>query len=67
MVKQTQEAYILNELKTKGSISRNQCLKRYISRLGARIGDIKAMGYEIVGGYVKTKNGGKDFVYTLIK
>lgn len=64
MKKQTQEAWILDQLISKGSISRNTCLKRFISRLGARIADIKAMGYEIEGKYLKTKNG-QDYVYTL--
>lgn len=64
MKKQSQEAWILDQLISKGSISRNQCLKRFISRLGAHIADIKAMGHEIDGKYVKTKNG-KDYVYTL--
>ena len=62
----TQKEYIKNELTKKGKISRNQCLKRYISRLGARINDLTKEGMKIVGTYEKTKYG-QDYVYYLVK
>lgn len=66
MVKQTQEQWIVDQLQKKGYITRNECLRKYISRLGARIWDLRDSGMEIVGEWVKTKNG-KDYRYTLIK
>lgn len=61
----TQLEYIYNHLIKHGKISRNHCLSRYISRLGARISDCKDMGMDIEGGYVKTRRG-QDYVYTLL-
>jgi hypothetical protein len=61
----TQEQIIREKLEKTGSISRNWCLQKYISRLGAHINRLRNAGMEISGGYV-SKNGGKDFVYTLI-
>ena len=66
MPKQTQEQWIVAQLQTKGSISRNEALKHYCSRLGARICDLRSAGMNIVGEWIKTKNG-RDFRYTLIK
>lgn len=65
-MKQSQEAWILSRLSKTGSISRNECLKMYISRLGAHIGNLKLKGYKFEGKYVKTKNG-RNYKYTLIK
>lgn len=63
---ETQEGFILRVLKTNGSISRNFCLQRYISRLGARISDLKKMGYQIRGENYKNPSGkGLDYKYTL--
>jgi len=65
-MKTSQHDWILYQLENKGYISRNQCLRKYISRLGARICDIKKEGHAIYGRYEKTKNG-IDFVYYLLK
>lgn len=54
----------MNQLIKNGKVSRNQALKRYISRLGAYISDLNRAGLSITGEYVKTKNG-KDYVYYL--
>jgi hypothetical protein len=62
----TQDEWVMEQLLKKGSVTRNQCLARYISRLSAIIWDLKDAGHKIVGGYVKTKNG-KDYKYTLLK
>ncbi len=65
MKKQTQKDWVLNQLIKKNKISRNACLKRYISRLGAIICDIKAeFGFEITGAYKQTNNG-RDYIYYL--
>ena len=44
MKKETQIVFILKQLKEKGQISRNLCLKNFISRLGARMCDLKNEG-----------------------
>lgn len=53
---------IKQQLLDNGEISRNWCLKNYISRLGAYIVDLKKQGWEF-----KTEQRGGDYVYKLIK
>ena len=65
-MKKTQLSWILRQLELYGFITRNQCLKRYISRLGARISDLRKEGYEFRTKYLKNR-WGKDYVYFLIK
>ena len=62
----SQEQYVVNELLKNGKISRNQCLQRYITRLGALIYIIKNKNpdWEISAKLVKI-NGSKDYVYYL--
>jgi hypothetical protein len=60
----TQMDFVMKQLTKNKRISRNQCLKRYISRLGARISDLKKEGWNIQGEYEKTK-WGQDYVYRL--
>lgn len=50
----------MDKLKQDGEISRNYCLRNYISRLGARINDLKKMGFEF-----ETENRDGDYVYKL--
>lgn len=65
MKKQTQEAWVLSQLIKNSKISRNKCLKNYISRLSAIIPRIvERTGVEIEGRWVITKNG-RDYVYFL--
>ena len=65
MTTNTQIAWVQKELIKYGKISRNKCLARYISRLGAIIPRIvERTGVEIEGRYVTTKKG-KDYVYFL--
>jgi hypothetical protein len=58
---------IINQLNETGEISRNDCLKMYISRLGARINDLKVMGWDFKTETRPTTKPdgteGKDFVY----
>jgi len=61
----SQKERILNQLKKNGYITRNQCLKNYISRLGARIKDLKNEGYIIEGKNIKTQYG-EDYIYYLV-
>ncbi len=65
-MQKSQLQWVTSELTKKGKVSRNQALRRYISRLGARINDLRNAGWEITGEYIKTKQG-KDYVYTVIK
>ena len=62
----SQEQYVVNELLKNGKISRNQCLQKYITRLGALIYIIKNKNpqWEISAKFEKI-NGGKDYVYYL--
>ena len=62
----SQEQFVVNELLKNGKISRNQCLQRYITRLGALIYIIKNKNpqWKISAKFEKI-NGGKDYVYYL--
>jgi hypothetical protein len=57
----TQIEFIKNELRTKGRISRNQCLSQFISRLGAHIQTLENKGWKF-----KAKHEGTDYVYELV-
>jgi hypothetical protein len=65
MTSGSQKSFILNELKTNGFITRNFCLKNFISRAGALILMLKQDGYEIKGENIKTEHG-RDYKYSLI-
>lgn len=65
-MKLSQTAWVGAYLKKHGTFSRNYALKIKISRLAARIQDLKDADWEIEGAFFKTRNG-KDYVYTLIK
>jgi hypothetical protein len=65
-MKKSQLKIIRDKLIKTGIVSRNWCLKRYISRLSARIADLKNAGYLITGSNKKTKNG-LDYVYKLVE
>lgn len=65
MKNETQRKWVLEQLEEQGFITRNQCLRQYISRLGAIICDLRKEGYEFDCEYKKTDQG-KDYVYTLI-
>lgn len=64
----SQEEYIISLLKSYGTVSRNHCLEQRITRLASIISGLnnEENGWEIKGQYVK-KNGGKDFVYSVVK
>jgi len=66
MKKQSQLQFIKNQLLENGAVSRNFCLQNFISRLGARISDLKSEGWNIKGERRKNKHGGFDYVYRLI-
>lgn len=61
----TQLQFVRNEILKNGYISRNFCLKNFITRLGSRIYDLEKEGYKFKASYENTKNG-KDYIYRLI-
>ena len=65
MKQATQIEWIRNTLTDYKKISRNECLRRYITRLGARIVDLKNEGMDIKGGWETYSDGSKDYVYYL--
>jgi hypothetical protein len=69
-MKPKQLEIVRGKLESEGSISRNWCLRNYISRLGALVAKLKEKGWQITGAYVPyiKENGetGKDYVYTLV-
>jgi hypothetical protein len=66
-MRNNQKTLILQRLNETGSVSRNWCLRNYISRLGAIIQRLEEEGYQFSAGYVEDKElGYKDYVYTLL-
>jgi len=75
-MKTSQINFVKSELKNKGYISRNHCVRKYILRLGAIINHLIAQGY-VFHNFSKKPNynvwgrkedvgyGKNDFVYTL--
>jgi len=59
-------SFIKKHLEEDGYISRNYCLQNYISRLGARIQDLKKEGWDFRTEIVKTAQG-SDFRYYVVK
>ena len=64
MIKLTQGQYVESELRINGSITRNKCLKEYITRLSAIICDMNKKGYVIEANRIPTTTRwGKGFDY----
>ena len=57
-----QKQFIINQLLTKGQISRNTCLRAFISRLGAIMCDLKEQGLKYEAGYTEHKT---DYIYKI--
>lgn len=57
----TQMEWVTSQLKNNGSVTRNQALQKYITRLAARINDLRCSGWEIEG-----KKEGGDYIYQLV-
>ena len=64
MKKQTQIERVINKLNRDGFITRNECLRNYITRLGAIICSLRKMGWEIQDGEYTDD---KDFIYRVKK
>ena len=70
MLNMTQKQWVKNQLIKNGKITRNECLRNYISRLGAIISMLKDDGYKFETGYIKVETPfgtGKDYEYRIIK
>lgn len=65
-MKMSQVEFVKKRLEANGKVSRNECLRNYISRLGAIIYTLRREGYELEGKYVNTQNG-RDYVYYVKK
>jgi hypothetical protein len=65
MKMKTQRAWIKSQLITRGTITRNACLNRFITRLAMHINKLKGEGWQIEGTRLP-KRGGVDYRYTLI-
>lgn len=68
----TQKQWVKEILLKDKRISRNTCLRNYISRLGAIICDLEKEGYSFNAKYIKVdtpwgKGKGKDYLYTIIE
>lgn len=67
MGKQSQKEFVKNELSKNGFITRNKCLRNYISRLSAIIFVLRDEGFEFKTNFVENKTAygstEKDFVY----
>lgn len=58
----SQEKIVLEQLDKFGEISRNWCLRNYISRLSAIILDLKEKGFRF-----ETERRGGDYVYKVVR
>jgi hypothetical protein len=58
----TQLERIVDILERDGRISRNQCLRMFISRLAARIADLELDGWKF-----ETEKVGGDYVYRVVE
>ena len=67
--KPTQREWVLAQVKEHGYITRNQCLRNYITRLTSIINLLKKEGYQFESKYVDVETfwgKGKDYRYTLV-
>ena len=68
MGKQSQKDFVKNELKLHGFITRNKCLRNYISRLSAIIFVLRDEGFEFETKFVENQTAygstENDFVYS---
>lgn len=65
-MKKTQIEWLKDELRNNGKVTRNMALQRYISRIAARVDDLRRDGWVIEGKAVKRLSG-TDYQYTLIE
>lgn len=63
----SQRCWITNRLINTGQISRNECLQKHITRLGAHIHAIKALNptWKIEAKYINKSSNSEDYIYKL--
>lgn len=59
----TQKQWVRGKLLKNGSVTRNQAIRNGITRLGARIYDLKNEGMTIEGKRLPLRDNGYDFIY----
>lgn len=59
-----QELFVIKALLRNGSISRNACIRAYITRLSGIMDKLKKKGWKFTAGYEDNK-AGRDYVYHL--
>jgi len=64
--KKSQKERIISKLLKDKFVTRNECLKNFISRLSAIILELKNEGWEFKPEFIKTPNG-EDYKYTVTK
>lgn len=64
-MRQTQKQFVVQQLNETGEITRNMCLKNYITRLASIIPTLQKEGWEFKR-YYREENGSKDYVYQVI-
>lgn len=63
MKNKTQKDRVVSKLLKDGFITRNECLRNFISRLGAIICDLEREGWEFEAKYTKDR----DYLYKVLK
>ena len=68
MSKITQKQWVINQILKNGHITRNECLKVYITRLSSIINKLEKVGFKFDADYFKVEtifgNNAKDYKYT---
>lgn len=64
-MKQTQKQFVIKQLRETGEITRNMCLKNYITRLASIIPTLRKEGWGF-NTYYREENGSKDYVYQVV-
>jgi len=60
-MKESQLNWVIKQLKENGQVSRNDALRHYLTRLSARILDLKESGWEF-----EVEREGGDYVYRVV-
>jgi hypothetical protein len=66
MAKETQRQRVIKKLLKDGFVTRNECLRNFMSRLGAVIQVLEDEGWEFDAKYLPTSQG-NDYIYKVIK
>lgn len=64
-MKRTQKEWVVEKLREDGFVSRNACLKNYVSRLSAIIAVLEAEGFAFDAKFVDGERG-RDYIYRVV-